>query len=208
MIIDNKITTSNCTEPFFLPSFGLNFIVHVFWILEPMFHVLTCCVVLNFLLQLLELSVPAELSLKIILYSPVYSIFGYHQLTLVTIYSYRTESFFFSQFWIESYCSCFLDTGTDVPCAYLLCCPQFSFTITGTIRTGWVIVENNFIFTCIFDFWPFIVFVYTNLFLWPVCFPSCYNTAVNSYVCSNVVFLLFSTSPHHYSLILFFFISL
>ncbi len=108
MIIDCKTTTSNCTEPLFLHSFGLKFIVHVFWILEPMFHELTCCVVLNFLLQLLKLSVLAELSLKIILYSPVYSFFGYHQPTLFNIYSYRTESFFFlTQFWIESYCSCF-----------------------------------------------------------------------------------------------------
>jgi hypothetical protein len=81
MIIDNKITTSNCTEPFFLHSFGLKFI------------------------------------------------------------------------WIEIYCSCFWKTGTDAPWAYLLCCPQFSFTTIEIIRTGWVIVENNFIFTCIFDFW-------------------------------------------------------
>ena len=44
-------------------------------------------------------------------------------------------------------------TGTDAPWAYLLCCPQFSFTTIEIIRTGWVTVENNFIFTCIFDFW-------------------------------------------------------
>jgi|LakMenE18May11ns_1017448.scaffolds.fasta_scaffold9509614_1 hypothetical protein len=158
-----------------------------------MLHELTCCVVLNFLSQLLKLFVPAELPLKIILYSPVYSIFGYHQPTLLTIYVYRIESFFFlTQFlnWILLFMHFFLlGTETGVPCAYLLCCPKLSFTITETICTGWVIVENNFIFTCMFDFWPSIAFVYTNLFLRPVCFPSWYNAAVNSYVCSNVVFL-------------------